>query len=115
MVEQSNSRQPHNAAVSNLDWARIDATNHAFHWFINTYGGNIEAAELNVRYFGLSEGLMNRQGRDKAFASRVLSEHHAMLDCFRKRDPEAAARISAQHVKGTLAWVQEAFETVIGR
>jgi DNA-binding GntR family transcriptional regulator len=105
----------HDAAVADLDWPRIDATNHAFHWFINTHGGNIEAAELNVRYYGISEGLMNRRGRDDAFARRVLSEHHAMLDCFRKRDPEAAARMSAQHVKGTLTWVLEAFETMLSR
>lgn len=100
----------HDAAIAALDWARIDAANHAFHRFINTHGGNIEAAELIARYYGLSESLLNRQGRDGAFAQRVQSEHHAMLDAFRRRDPDAAARLNAQHVRGTLARVLDALE-----
>jgi DNA-binding GntR family transcriptional regulator len=53
---------------------------------------------------------MNRHGRDRGFAERVQSEHNAMLDAFRRRDPDAAARLNAQHVRGTLARVLEAFE-----
>jgi len=104
----------HDAAIADLDWTRIDATNHAFHRFINTHGGNFEAAGLIARYYGLSESLMNRQGRDQAFAARVQSEHHAMLDAFRRRDPETASRLNAQHIRGTLARVLEAFESMMG-
>lgn len=100
----------HDAAIAALDWARIDSANHAFHRFINTHGGNLEAADLIARYYGLSESLMNRHGRDQGFAERVQSEHHAMLDAFRRRDPDAAARLNGQHVRGTLARVLEAFE-----
>lgn len=104
----------HDEAIAALDWPRIDAANHAFHRFINTHGGNLEAADLIARYYGLSESLMNRRGRDQAFAERVQSEHHAMLDAFRRRDPDAAAKLNGQHVRGTLGRVLEAFETVIG-
>lgn len=100
----------HDAAIEAMDWARIDAANHAFHRFINTHGGNLEAADLIARYYGLSESLMNKQGRDAAFADRVRSEHHALLDAFRRRDPDAAAKINAQHVRGTLGDVLAAYE-----
>ncbi len=100
----------HDAAIEAMDWARIDAANHAFHRFINTHGGNLEAADLTARYYGLSESLMNKQGRDAAFASRVRTEHHALLDAFRRRDPDAAAKINAQHVRGTLGDVLAAYE-----
>lgn len=100
----------HDAAIEAMDWARIDAANHAFHRFINTHGGNLEAADLIARYYGLSESLMNKQGRDAAFANRVQTEHHALLDAFRRRDPDAAAKINAQHVRGTLGDVLAAYE-----
>lgn len=100
----------HDAAIEAMDWARIDAANHAFHRFINTHGGNLEAADLIARYYGLSESLMNKQGRDAAFADRVKTEHHALLDAFRRRDPDAAAKINAQHVRGTLGDVLAAYE-----
>jgi len=100
----------HDAAIEAMDWARIDAANHAFHRFINTHGGNLEAADLIARYYGLSESLMNKQGRDATFASRVRTEHHALLDAFRRRDPDAAAKINAQHVRGTLGDVLAAYE-----
>ena len=101
----------HDAAIDDMDWARIDASNHDFHRFINTHGGNLEAADhLIPRYYGLSESLMNRYGRDASFADRVRSEHHALLDAFRRRDPDAAARISADHVRGTKVMVLLAFE-----
>lgn len=100
----------HDAAIEAMDWARIDAANHAFHRFINTHGGNLEAADLIARYYGLSESLMNKQGRDAAFANRVKTEHHALLDAFRRRDPDAAAKINAQHVRGTLGDVLAAYE-----
>lgn len=103
----------HDAAIGTMDWARIDAANRAFHRFINTHGGNIEAADLIARYYGLSEGLMNKRGRDRAFAERVRAEHHALLEAFRRRDPEAAARINAEHVRGTVAAVLAAFETTL--
>ncbi|MBN9315722.1 MAG: GntR family transcriptional regulator [Devosia sp.] len=102
----------HDAATAAMDWARIDAANHAFHRFINTHGGNLEAAGLISRYYGLSESLMNSQGRDSAFADRVRTEHHALLEAFRARDPEAAARINTAHVRGTLAVIMDAFEAL---
>jgi len=100
----------HDAAIEAMDWARIDAANHTFHRFINTHGGNLEAADLIARYYGLSESLMNKQGRDAAFANRVRTEHHALLDAFRRRDPDAAAKINAAHVRGTLGDVLAAYE-----
>jgi len=100
----------HDAAIEAMDWARIDAANHAFHRFINTHGGNLEAADLIARYYGLSESLMNKRGRTAAFAQRVQSEHHALLDAFRRRDPDAAAKINAAHVRGTLGDVLAAYE-----
>jgi DNA-binding GntR family transcriptional regulator len=100
----------HDAAIEAMDWARIDAANHAFHRFINTHGGNLEAADLIARYYGLSESLMNKQGRTAAFAQRVQSEHHALLDAFRRRDPDTAAKINALHVRGTLGDVLAAYE-----
>lgn len=103
----------HDAAIAELDWERVDVANHAFHRFINTHGGNIEAADLIARYYGLSESLMNRRGRDRSFAERVQSEHHALLDAIRRRDPDAAARLNAQHVRGTLASVLAAFESTL--
>ncbi len=103
----------HDAAIEAMDWGRIDAANRTFHRFINTHGGNIEAADLIARYYGLSEGLMNKHGRDRAFAERVRIEHHALLEAFRRRDPEAAARINAEHVRGTVAAVLAAFETTL--
>jgi DNA-binding GntR family transcriptional regulator len=105
----------HDAAIAVMDWARIDAANHAFHRFINTHGGNIEAADLIARYYGLSESLMNKRGRDAAFAHRVRSEHHALLDAFRRRDPDAAAKINAAHVRGTLGDVLAAYEATLQR
>ncbi|WP_055047868.1 GntR family transcriptional regulator [Devosia sp. A16] len=100
----------HDAAIDAMDWVRIDAANHAFHRFINTHGGNLEAADLIARYYGLSESLMNKRGRTAAFAQRVKAEHHALLDAFRRRDPDAAAKINAQHVRGTLGDVLAAYE-----
>jgi DNA-binding GntR family transcriptional regulator len=102
----------HDKAIDALDWARIDAANYAFHRFINTHGGNYEAADLITRYYGLSESLMNRQGRTHEFAKRVRAEHHAMLDAIRARDPETTARLNAQHIRGTLAEVLKAFESL---
>lgn len=102
----------HDEATAAMDWAWIDAANRAFHSFINTHGGNLEAAGLISRYYGLSESLMNSQGRDTAFAQRVRTEHHALLDAFRRRDAEAAARINTAHVRGTLAVVMAAFEAM---
>ena len=104
----------HDAAIDAMDWLRIDAANHAFHYFINTHGGNFEAAALISRYYGLSEGLMNRQGRDAGFAQRVRSEHHALLEAFRKRDPDAAGLVGAAHVRGTLEAVLAAYEATVG-
>jgi DNA-binding GntR family transcriptional regulator len=104
-------QRAHDQAIEAMDWEQIDAANHAFHRFINTHGGNMEAAALIPRYYGLSESLMNRHGRDESFAQRVLTEHHAMLDAFRQRDPDVAARIAAQHVRGTLGRVLEAYES----
>jgi len=103
----------HDGAIDDMDWARIDAANHEFHRFINTHGGNMEAAELIPRYYGLSEGLMNKQGRTAAFAERVRSEHHALLDAMRKRDPDAAGRIAALHVRGTRDAVLAAYESAL--
>lgn len=100
----------HDAAVEALDWARIDAANHAFHRFINSHGGNSEAVTLITRYYGLSESLMNRRGRSAAFAARVRAEHHEMLDAFRRHDADAAGAVNARHIKGTLAEVLAAFE-----
>jgi DNA-binding GntR family transcriptional regulator len=100
----------HDAAIEAMDWARIDAANRVFHRFINTHGGNIEAADLIDRYYSLSESLMNKRGRDATFADRVRTEHHALLDAFRRRDPEAAARINVMHVRGTFADVLAAYE-----
>jgi len=100
----------HDAALDAMDWVRIGAANHAFHRFINTHGGNIEAANLIDRYYSLSESLMNKQGRNAAFADRVRTEHHALLDAFRRRDPEAAAKINVMHVRGTFADVLAAYE-----
>jgi DNA-binding GntR family transcriptional regulator len=105
----------HDAAIDSMDWARIDAANHAFHRFINTHGGNIEAADLISRYYGLSEGLMNKRGRSEAFAQRVRAEHHALLDAFRRRDPDAAAQINATHVRGTVNDVLAAYEELARR
>ena len=105
----------HDAAIESMDWARIDAANHAFHRFINTHGGNIEAADLIARYYGLSEGLMNKRGRTAAFAERVRTEHHALLDAFRRRDPDAAAQINAVHVRGTVNDVLAAYEETARR
>ena len=102
----------HDEATAAMDWAWIDAANRAFHSFINTHGGNLEAAGLISRYYGLSESLMNSQGRDTAFAQRVRTEHHALLDAFRRRDAEAAARINTAHVRGTLSVVMAAFEAM---
>ena len=102
----------HDEATATMDWAWIDAANRAFHNFINTHGGNLEAAGLISRYYGLSESLMNSRGRDTAFAQRVRTEHHALLDAFRRRDAEAAARINTAHVRGTLAVVMAAFEAM---
>ena len=100
----------HDAAIDSMDWTRIDAANHAFHRFISTHGGNVEAADLIARYYGLSEGLLNKRGRTEAFAQRVRAEHHALLDAFRRRDPDAAARINAIHVRGTVNEVLAALE-----
>lgn len=105
----------HDAAIAAMDWTRIDAANHAFHRFINTHGGNVEAADLIARYYGLSESLMNKRGRAEPFAERVRTEHHALLDAFRQRDPEAAARINAVHVRGTLNDVLAAYEAATQR
>lgn len=102
----------HDAAIAELDWQRIDTANYAFHRFINTFGGNVEAADLVGRYYGLTDSLMNRFGRDEAFARRVQEEHHALLDAFRRREPEAASRISSQHVRGTRAMVLLAYESL---
>lgn len=103
----------HDEATASMDWARIDAANHAFHNFINTHGGNLEATALITRYYGLSEGLMNsRGGRDASFAQRVRTEHHALIEAFRRHDAEAAARINTAHVRGTLAVVMAAFEAM---
>lgn len=104
----------HDAAVAAMDWKRIDAANHAFHRYINTHGGNEEAAGLISRYYGLSESLMNRYGRDEGFAARVKAEHHALLDAFRRRDPDAAARINTQHVRGTIEVVLKAHDALRG-
>jgi len=105
-------QEAHDAATAALDWTQIDAANHAFHHFINAHGGNLEATNLISRYYGLSESLMNSRGRDKAFADRVRTEHHALLEAFRARDAEAAARINTAHVRGTLAVIMEAFEAL---
>ncbi len=104
----------HDAAIDAMDWAQIDAANHEFHRFINTHGGNMEAAALIPRYYGLSEGLMNRRGRDAAFAERVRSEHHALLDAFpppRPRCRRQDRRCScARHALGA---VLEAYEAAV--
>jgi DNA-binding GntR family transcriptional regulator len=100
----------HDAAIAALDWPRIDAANYAFHRFINTHGGNVDAADLVARFYALSESLLNKQGRDAAFAARVQTEHHALLEAFRQRDPDAAARVNALHVRGTLKDVLAASE-----
>jgi DNA-binding GntR family transcriptional regulator len=105
----------HDAAIETRDWALIDAANHAFHRFINTHGGNIEAADLISRYYGLSEGLMNKRGRSEAFAERVRAEHHALLDAFRRHDADAAAQINAIHVRGTVSDVLAAYEETTRR
>lgn len=105
----------HDAALDALDWPRIDAANYAFHRFINTHGGNVEAAEIIGRYYGLSESLLYKRGRTQAYADRVRVEHHALLDAFRDRDPARAREISGTHVQATLNDVLDAFEATQNR
>lgn len=105
----------HDMALDALDWPRIDAANYAFHRFINTHGGNAEAAEIIARYYGLSESLLYKRGRTQAYAHRVRAEHHALLDAFRDRDPSRARQISGTHVRATLNDVLDAFEATQNR
>ena len=106
----------HDAALDVLDWPRIDAANYAFHRFINMHGGNVEAAEIIIpRYYGLSESLLYKRGRTQAYADRVRTEHHALLDAFRDRDPSRARQISGMHVRATLNDVLDAFEATQNR
>jgi len=105
----------HDEALDALDWPRIDAANYAFHRFINTHGGNVEAADIIGRYYGLSESLLYKRGRTQAYADRVRVEHHALIEAFRDRDPERARHISGMHVRATLNDVLDAFEATQNR
>ncbi|PRX09086.1 GntR family transcriptional regulator [Martelella mediterranea] len=100
----------HDRAANGRDWQAMDDANTRFHNLINSYGGNIEAAQLLRRYYWLSLGLMNQSGRSADFAERVTSEHHMMIDAFHKRDASTARRVAEQHVKATLHDVLSAFE-----
>jgi DNA-binding GntR family transcriptional regulator len=105
----------HDAAIADLDWPRIDSANYAFHRFILLRDDNQEAAAIVARHYGLSESLLYRHGRTDAYAARVQNEHHAILDAFRRRDGEAARRLSAVHVRNTLAFVLESYAAITGK
>jgi DNA-binding GntR family transcriptional regulator len=102
----------HDAAIADLDWPRIDSANYAFHRYILLRDDNEEAAAVVARHYGLSESLLYRHGRTADYAARVQAEHHAILDAFRRRDGEAAYRVSGAHVRNTLAFVLESYAAI---
>jgi DNA-binding GntR family transcriptional regulator len=100
----------HDKAIKALDWPQIDAANTAFHRHINFGGGNQEAVDIIQRHHHLSQTLLNKSGRTRGFADRVMREHHMLLDAIRKRDGETASKVAAAHVRGTMNDVLEAIK-----
>jgi len=102
----------HDEACEALNWPEIDLANKEIHHFINTYNGNVEGAEVIARTFWLSTTLLDRKGRGPDFARRVRQEHHALIDAFKRRDPDAASEIGLAHVRHTCEAVLAAFEAL---
>ncbi len=100
----------HDVALEGDDWLAIDDANFAFHRHINGHGGNEEAVDLVTRYYGLTQAIHSTLGRAEGYKARVRAEHHALIDAFRQRDGELAARIGASHVRGTLNDVLSLFD-----
>lgn len=108
-------QQRHDDATASADIRLIGATNDQFHNLINGHGGNREALDLVIRYYGLSQILRSLYGFSRDYADRVRREHHALLDAFRRRDASAAADIGAAHVRGTRADMLSRLDAVMAR
>lgn len=92
----------HDAALAALDWPLVDTANVAFHRHINFGGGNQEGVDIIQRHNHLGQTLLTKAGRTTEYAERVGREHHQLIDAIKTRDGEAAARIAAAHVRGTM-------------
>jgi len=92
----------HDAALDANDSTVVSRINGLFHALINGHGNNAEALALIRRYYDLSSTIRRRFGFSHLYAKRVRTEHHALLDAFRRHDGVAAAEVGLLHVRGTL-------------
>lgn len=91
-------QRAHDAANDRRDFDAARRANGAFHALVNGRGGNHEAVGLIRRYYELTGSLRDQSGVGDAYWTRVRTEHHALIDLFRRHDATGAAELGLLHV-----------------
>jgi DNA-binding GntR family transcriptional regulator len=100
----------HDEATLARDRLATSAANYEFHHLINVGAGNEEAQILVERHYDLNRSLHRSVPTGDEDYDRVRTEHQLLIDAFHRRDCDAAARISAQHIRGTIAVLLESMD-----
>ena len=71
--------------------------NKQFHRVIYRVADHPDAVEIIERYWDLIDAMRRQHGFAPGFMARVIAGHQRLLDAFRRRDVEAAVRLSAEN------------------
>ena len=92
----------HDAATLARDRLATSAANYEFHHLINVGAGNEDAQILVERNYDLNRSLHRSVPTGDEDYDRVRIEHQLLIEAFHRRDCDAAAQISAKHIRGTI-------------
>jgi DNA-binding GntR family transcriptional regulator len=92
----------HDAACKARDRQATSQANQEFHHLINVVAGNEDARVLIESYYDLFRSLHRSLPVEEPDYDRVSHEHRQLVRAFHDRDCDAAAAISAKHIKGTI-------------
>lgn len=91
----------HEKAAKSGAMEDVSLANRDFHRFINTHGNNPLIIDPVSRYIDFGRMLVRLVGHEPGYLKRVVRDHRALLNAFRKRDASRAADLGAAHVRVT--------------
>lgn len=101
LVALETIQKAHDEAMDARDIDEVLRLNLQFHDYICGHSDNTEMLGHINRYRALSRTIRFKIGYDDAYYERVKSEHHQLLNAFRRHDAMAAGEIGLRHVLGT--------------
>lgn len=115
LVAMDQALRDSDRALAAGDTLAVLGHNTSFHDWLGRAGGNRRLAELlsEVRARIVYLRAMVIQG--SSVAADVLREHREILDCLRRRDPEAVARAVQRHLEADLQRIIDRFTDQEGR